>query len=162
MEKPTVPDLARSSVLTWLGLQEPGKPDLLENPVTAVEAHPDVEAALVGLGEALDAALARDPAGLAAGLGSDPNRADLRAVLGQLGLPRALRLIGWIMQSGLPDANVVLGAVLAPDSAGNGQYLQAMLSRCVRPPLLERLYAQDRLTALLAACEPMHGRPGAA
>ncbi len=157
-----MPNLARSSVLTWLAVQEPDKPDLLENPVTAVEAHPDVEAALIDLGEALDAALALDPAGLAAGLCSDPNRADLRAVLGQLGVPRALRLIGWIMQAGLPDANVVLGAVLAPDSAGNGQYLQAMLSGCMRPALLERLYAPDRLTALLAACQPTDGRRDAA
>ncbi len=157
-----MPDLTRLSVLAWLGVQEPDKPDLLENPVTAAEAHPDVEAALIGLGEALDFALARDPAGLAADLCSDPTRADMRAVLGQLGVPRALRLIAWIMQGGLPDANVVLGAVLAPDSAGNGQYLQAMLSGCVRPPLLERLYAPDRLTALLAACQPIDGRRDAA
>lgn len=162
MEKPTVPDLARSSVITWLGAEEPDKPSLLENPVTAAEAHPDVEAALVALGEALDAALARDKAGLAPGLCADPNRADLRAVLGQIGIPRALRLIGWIIQSGLPDAEIVLGAVLAPDPAGNGQYLQAMLASCVRPPLLERLYAPDRLAALLAACQPMDSRREAA
>lgn len=149
-----MPDLARSSVLTWLAVQEPDKPDLLKNPVMASEAHADVETALARLGDVLDAALTRDSAGLAASLRTGPAGDDLRTVLGQLGVPRILCLIGWIMQSGLPEAKVVLGAVLAPDPDGNGQFLQAMLSDCVRPPLLERLYAPDRLSALLAACQP--------
>jgi len=152
-----VPELARSSVLTWLGGQESDKPDLLKNPVMAAEAHADVEVALVRLGEALDDALVRSPVELASGLRAGPARDDIRAVLGQLGIPRVLCIIGWIMQGGLPEANLVLGGVLAPDPDGNGQFLQAMLSDSVRPPLLERLYAPERLSALLAACQPKAG-----
>ena len=152
-----MPDLARSSVLTWLGSQEPDKPDLLKNPVMAAEAHADIEAALIRLGRALDTALSRDSVELAASLRAGPARDDIRTVLGQLGVPRILCLIGWIMQGGLPEANLVLGAVLAPDPDGNGQFLQAMLSDCVRPPLLERLYAPERLSALLTACQPPAG-----
>ena len=141
-----MPDLARSSVLTWLAVQETDKPDLLKNPVMAVEAHAEV-----------DTALTRDSAGLADSLRTGATGADLRTVMGQLGVPRILCLIDWIMQGGLPEASLVLGAVLAPDPDGNGQFIQAMLSDCVRPPLLERLYAPDRLSALLAACQPSAG-----
>ena len=152
-----MPDLTRSSVLAWLAVQEPDKPDLLKSRVMAAEAHGDVEGALVRFGEALDTALSRDPVELATSLRTGPARDDMRTMLGQLGLPRILCLIGWIMQGGLPEGRAVLGAVLTPDPAGNGQFLQAMLADCVRPPLLERLYAPDRLSALLAACQPPAG-----
>ena len=149
-----MPDLASSPVLTWLEGQEPGNPNLLDSPLVAIEGSRDVETALVRLGQALEAALARDPAGLSAALKSDPVRDEVRTVLGQLGAARTLRIVGWIMQAGLPESDIVLGAVLAPDPAGTGQFLQAALSAAMRPSLLERLYAPDRLTALLAACQP--------
>lgn len=149
-----MPDLESSSVLSWLRVQEPGLPSLLEEPVRPAEAHPDVEAALIRLGEALDTAIVQDPAKLAAALRTDPVRDELRTVLGQLGTPRMLRLLGWIVQAGLPESDAVLGAVLTPEPAGNGQFLQAALAGAVQPPLLERLYAPDRLAMLLNACQP--------
>jgi hypothetical protein len=149
-----VPDLERTSVLTWLQLQEPDKPDLLENPVAAAEGHPEVEEALVRLGQALDVALLRDPVALAASLRDGTVRDDMRSILGQLGAPRALRVIGWIMAAGLPESDAVLAAVLAPDPSGIGQFLQGTLSGAARLPLLERIYAPERLAALMAACQP--------
>ena len=149
-----MPDLASSPVLTWLQGQEPGSSDFLDSPLVAIEGNRDVEAALVRLGQALDAALARDPVGLSAALQSDPARDEVRTALGQLGAARTLRIVGWVMEAGLPESDIVLGAVLAPDPAGGGQFLQAALSAAMRPSLLERLYAPDRLAALLAACQP--------
>jgi hypothetical protein len=150
-----VPDLNRSAVLNWLKLQEPDKPDLVADPVTRAEGHPDVETALVRLGQALDVAAMEDPAKLAARLSTGPVRDDLRTLLGQLGTPRTLCLLDWIIDAGLPETDAILGAVLAPDETGTGQFLQATLSLAARSPLLERLYGPDRLAALLAACQPV-------
>lgn len=149
-----MPDLAKSSVMDWLRQTEPDKPAVWDGPVTLAEAQPEVEAALVAFGEALDRALAQDPARLEAELLASPGRDDLRTVMAQLGSPRTLRIIGWIMQAGLPRSDAVLAAILTPDPSGAGQYLQADLCGAVRPPLLERLYAPERLGALLEASRP--------
>jgi hypothetical protein len=146
--------LERNSVLTWLQLQEPDKPELLLNPITAAEGHKGAEEALVRLGQELDAALVQNPAALAANLRAGPVRDGIRSILGQLGTPRALRVIGWILEAGLPERDAVLAAVLAPDPSGVGQFLQSSLSGAERLPMLERIYAPERLTALLAVCQP--------
>jgi hypothetical protein len=157
-----VPDLARTSVLEWLCVEEPDKPALAMNPLTVVEAAAVVEDALVRLGNALDRSLLEDPAILAATLKADPGCQELRAVMGQLGLPRNLRILHWILQDGIPDGNAVLAAVLERDEAGNGQFLQATLTAAVRPSLLARLYAPERLALLLSACQPaIHAREAA-
>jgi hypothetical protein len=162
MEEQIVPDLAKSSVLDWFRNEEPNRPDIAENPVTAAEAHPETEQALIRLGRVLDETAGQDPGGLAAGLLTGPTRDDMRTIIGHLGFPRMLRLLDWIMQAGLPETDAILAAILAPDALGIGQYLQATLSQAARPPLLERIYSPERLTALMAACQPTSGRRGAA
>ena len=152
-----MPDLEISSVLTWFRHEEPDRLDVLERPVTATAAQPEVEQALVRLGQALDEAAAKDLTGLAVQLRTARLRDDLRAVMGQLGFPRTLRLLDWLLQAGLPDSDAVLAAVLDPDPSGIGQYLQAALVGAARPALLERIYAPDRLATLMAACEPADG-----
>jgi hypothetical protein len=149
-----VPDLARTSVLEWLHVEEPDKPELATDPVTVVEAAPVVENALVRLGNALDRSLLEGTESLAATLKADPGRQELRTVIGQLGLPRSLRVMHWIMQAGIPDGDAVLAAVLEGDETGTGQFLQATLAAAVRPSLLARLYAPERLALLLNACQP--------
>lgn len=149
-----MPDLAIIPVLEWLRMEEPDKPALAASPVRMVEAAPPIEDALVRLGSTLDRVLLENPETLAAALKSDPGRQELRAVMGQLGLPRSLRIMHWIMQDGLPDGDAVLAAVLEADQTGTGQFLQASLSVAARPSLLERLYAPERLVLLLGACQP--------
>jgi hypothetical protein len=149
-----VPDLEISSVLEWFRHEEPNRPEIPEQPVTPAESEPGAEQALARLGQALDAAAARDPAGLATSLLRGPLRDELRALMGQLGFPRTLRLLDWLMQAGLPESDAILAAVLEPDPSGIGQYLQAILAGAARPTLLERIYALDRLAILIAACEP--------
>ena len=149
-----MPDLARTSVLEWLHGEEPDKPELATDPVTVVEAAPVVEDALVRLGNALDRSLLEGTESLAATLKADPGRQELRTVIGQLGLPRSLRVMHWIMQAGIPDGDAVLAAVLEGDETGAGQFLQATLVAAVRPSLLARLYAPERLALLLSACQP--------
>jgi hypothetical protein len=152
-----VPDLEIASVLDWFRQQEPDRPDVLEQAVTPTEAHPDVGQALARLGHALDEAASRDRAGLAAKLQTAPIRDELRAVMGQLGFPRTLRLLDWLMQAGLPESDAILAAVMEPDPSGAGQYLQAALVAAARPTLVERIYAPGCLAALMAACEPADG-----
>ncbi|WP_158746714.1 hypothetical protein [Acidisphaera sp. L21] len=152
-----MPELEISSVLDWLRREEPDRDGILAQSVTSVEAHPDVEAALSRLGGALEEALAVDRAVLASRLRTSLLRDDLRAVMGQLGFPRVLRLLDWLMQAGLPESDAILAAVLEPDPSGIGQYLQATLAGAAKPPLLERIYAPGRLAALMAACEPAVG-----
>jgi crotonobetainyl-CoA:carnitine CoA-transferase CaiB-like acyl-CoA transferase len=82
--------------------------------------------------------------------------------MGQLGFPRTLRLLDWLMQAGLPDSDAILAALLEADPSGVGQYLQAALAGAARPTLLERIYAPDRLAALMAACEAADGKQVAA
>jgi hypothetical protein len=149
-----VPDLEIASVLDWFWHGEPDRSDVLEQPVTAAEGHPDVADGLTRLGKVLDEAALRDRAGFAVWLRTGPVRDDFRAVMGQLGFPRALRLLDWLMQAGLPETDAVLAAVMEPDPSGSGQYLQAALAGVARPTLLERIYAPDRLAALMAACAP--------
>jgi hypothetical protein len=161
-EEAAVPDLAISSVQDWLRREEPDRPWLLEQPVAPAEAQPDVERALVRLGEVLDEAAAKDRAALAAQLQTGPVTDDLRALMGQLGFPRALRLLVWLVQSELPESDAILSAVLETDPSGIGQYLQAALGEASRRALLERIYAPDRLAALMAACEPADGSRAAA
>jgi hypothetical protein len=152
-----MPDLEIESVLGWFRLEEPNRTDILGQPVTSAEAHKDVAQALTRLGRVLDEAAHSDLTGLATQLQAGPTRDGLRAVLGQLAFPRTLRLLDWVMQAGLPDSDAILAALMEPDPSGTGQYLQAVLADAARPTLLERIYASDRLAALMAACEPAHG-----
>jgi hypothetical protein len=150
MEEPAVPDLSRDAVLNWLRSDEPDKPYLTEGAATM---HPDVEAALRRLGSALDTALARDPDALLRDLLAGPIREDMRAVLGQLDTPSILRLIGWMLREGLPQGDTVLAAILAADETGTGQFLQSVIVQANRPAPLARLFAPERLAALLDACQ---------
>ncbi len=152
-----MPDLEIESVLGWFRQEEPNRTDILNQPVTTAEAHADVVLALTRLGRVLDEAAANNLTDLAAPLQAGPARDDLRAVLGQLGFPRILRLLDWVMQAGLPNSDGILAALMEPDPSGTGQYLQAVLADAARPTLLERIYAPERLAALMAACEPAHG-----
>ena len=152
-----MPDLEIASVLGWFRYQEPNRSEILAQPVTSAEAHPDVAHALTRLGKVLDEAAERDRPGLAAQLRIGPVREDFRAVMGQLGFPRILRLLDWLMNTGFPEGDAILAALMDPDPSGTGQYLQATLADAARPTLLERIYAPDRLAALMAACDPTHG-----
>ena len=150
-----MPDLARLSVSNWLLVHGHNDPGLKDDPIRPAEAQPEVEAALIRLGTALDDALARDPVRLSAALREPPLRDGLRTMMGQIGLPRLFRLIGWIMEAGLPESDAVMAALVQPDASGSGQFIQAALSGAVQPTLLERLYAPDRLAVLLAAIKPL-------
>jgi hypothetical protein len=154
MEDPTVPDLAMTSVLEWLRAEEPDNPVLAATPISVVEAAPAVEEGLGRLGRSLDHAMIETSDVLAAVLTSDPGRHELRTIMGQIGLPRCLRIIHWILQDGPQDRDAVLAAVLEADLAGAGQFLQASLCAAARPSLLDRLYAPERLALLLGACQP--------
>ncbi len=147
-------DFESSSAGNLIRRQRPRRPEIIEQPATSADAQSEIDRALEQLGQALDEAAARDRVGLAAQLLTDPVRADLRALMGQLGFPKVLRLLDRLMRAGLPENESVLSAVLEPDATGIGQYLQAALAEAARRNLLERIYAPERLAALMAACEP--------
>ena len=147
-----MPDLEKHAVARWLTERQPEGLRFGCDLVRAIEDAPDVLPSLLALGGALDAARARDMAALSDCLCGDPLRDDLRGVLAQLGAARLLRLLDWLTEATVPDRRRVLDALLAPDQSGAGQALQAAITSCNRQALLARIFAQDRLDALLAAC----------
>lgn len=145
-------DLGTTAVVHWLSERQPEGPAPGHDLVRPVEEAPEVQPSLLALGGALDAARARNDALLAKHLCGDPVRDDLRGVLAQLGAARMLRVLDWLTESAAPDRRRVLEAVLESDPSGAGQALRAAIQDLNRQALLARIFAQDRLDALLAAC----------
>ena len=145
-----MPDLAMDAVQEWLRLDEPDKPHLLDLAIRPVEMHAASDQAIRKLGHALDDALDKDPAQVALALGSSPATDAIRAILGQLGVPRVLRIMGWLQSGGVPDAETVVAALLGAGPTGTGLYLEALIAGACHPPLLARLYAPERLAMLQA------------
>ena len=145
-------DLDRDAVTRWLTEWQPKGARPGCDPIRPIEDAPEVHPSLVALGGALDAARERDAAALAGQLCGDPLRDDLRGVLAQLGVARLLRLLDWLTESAAPDRRRVLEALLAADPPGAGQALRTAIEDCNRQALLGRIFSQERLDALLAAC----------
>lgn len=107
---------------------------------------------LLALGGALDAARERDAAALPGRLRGDPLRDDLRGALAKLGPARMLRILDWLTESTTLDRRRVLDAILEADPSGAGQALRAAIHDDNRQALLARIFSQERLDTLLAAC----------
>jgi|SRR5580658_1715772 hypothetical protein len=148
-----MPDLSADSVQTWFAISAPGLDHLDHLATRPIEQDPVVAEALARLGAALDEARFRDGPGLDATLATEPARSILRAILAQLGFHRMTRLMAWLAES--PGGSLVLQGLLDPaDRSGAGDLLRMTLGELHRQALVARLYAAERLEALLAACDP--------
>jgi hypothetical protein len=149
-----MPDLSTDSVQSWFATSAPGLDHLDHLATRPIEEDPEVAEALVRLGAALDDARTRDGQALDATLTAEPARSILRAILAQLGFHRMTRLMAWLAES--PGGSLVLQGLLDPaDRSGAGDLLRTTLGELHRQALVARLYAAERLEALLAACDPL-------
>jgi hypothetical protein len=155
-------DLSRPAVEKWLKQNEPEKHPFVAGAVNGDEATAsDPEVPVVALGKLLVASAASGPEKLAAYLGSDAGAKLFAEILSQLDHARILRLFDWIMNSGLPDGEGLLGRIVKSGSPAVQSYLKAMLAETERAALAARLFAPSRLERLQAACAPQAMRSAA-
>lgn len=147
-----MPDLTTDAIESWLSIH--GSAAVCG---TGRQGPPEENAGLlptvVALGTALDASHAEAGAQLEAALLASPGAAGLRTVMAHLGGPRRLRLLQWVAESGFADVGGVLAGLTEADSSGAGIFLNAWIADLHRRQVLERLFALDRITTLLAACK---------
>ena len=145
-------DLDKDAVTRWLTERQPMGAPPARDPIRPIEDAPEVRPSLLVLGGTLGAARERDAAALSGQLCADPARDDLRGVLAQLGGARLLRILDWLTEDAVPESRRVLEALLAADPSGAGQALRTAIEDHNRQALLGRIFSQERLDALLAAC----------
>lgn len=143
-----MPDLERSSVLDWLRQTEPRIAARVASPIRSIEDAQEVRALLMDLGLALDAG---SPDRVGRGLAKDDARV-AREIIAQLGVARMLRLLEWIDGATAPEAAAILRiALLQDDTSEAGRALRSTLDVLHRQDLLARIFAPDRLEALIGA-----------
>ena len=109
--------------------------------------HENVAAALVRLGELLDARGRSEPPVLTTFMRDPAMLDELRAVFGQMTRP-ALRFLGWLTEE-LPGGLELCAELLDERQAG---VLGGLVAESERSALLSRLFAPDRLRSLEEAC----------
>ena len=145
-----MPDLYAVAVAGWLAARGP---DVAALPSRgAVDADEPSLRATLRLGVLLDQGAAADPARLAARLVDPATAVNLRAVLTQLGAGRRVVVLDWLASGAVPQRDAVLAAAMAPGQ--HGDFVRAELQALHRAALLARIFAPDRIAALLAACRP--------
>jgi len=149
-----MPDLSADVVADWLYAREPVIAVDLRSSVPSAEEHDSVLPAVLGLGRAMDEALADDPDGLRSRLTDPAVLARTRTVLAQIGQGRRLRLLHWLSE--LPDFGDLPTALLGTDTSEAAQFLRAEIRYLHRRALLGRIFSPERIAALLDACATAH------
>ena len=147
-----MPDLETAAVRDWLREHETAALGALDGSTRPAGETEEVSSALRRCGTALDKTLAAGGEALATLLCSEPGRDELRQIMAQLGVGPAIRLFWWIAKEDIPDPDAVISGLCTADPTGSGQFLHATLAEAVRPVLLSRLFAPERLAVLLTAC----------
>lgn len=143
-----MPDLERSSVLDWLHRTEPRIAACVASPVRGIEDAPEVRALLMELGTAVDTG---SPEKVGRGLAEDGGLT-MREVVAQLGVARMLRLIEWLDSAEAVEAAGALRvALLRDDTTEAGRLLRSTFDALHRQDLLARIFAPERLRALIGA-----------
>jgi len=145
-----MPDLSADVVAAWLYEREPVIAVDLRTSVPSADEHDAVLPAVLGLGRAMDDALANDPDGLRSRLTDPSVLAKTRIALAQIGQGRRLRLLHWI--SDIPDFGDLPTALLGTDASEAAQFLRAEIRNLHRRALLDRIFSPERIAALLDAC----------
>jgi hypothetical protein len=148
-----MPQLDRLRVTDWLFAAHPAPPIAGQPPIRPIEDEPTVEKSLATLGLALDRAAGEDLRALSLALRSDPTRAELQAILTQLGAARVLRILHWIAEIDLPEGRAVLAALLRDDGDGTGAALRSAVEALSRRARLAQIFDPRRIANLAAACE---------
>lgn len=107
----------------------------------------------------LTVAQVQNPMLLASALRKDSVRADMNALLVQLGPEHALPLLDGLATATLPNRQEVLDALLTDGLPGSAQSLRVTLQAVHRQDLLAAIFHPDRLHGLRRACQPLTKEP---
>lgn len=145
-----MPDLSSDVIMAWLRDREPHLVVRGDDDERPVDDHAAVLPAVLRLGGLLDECLARAPAAFRARFLSERTRATTRAVLAQLGQGRRLRLLQWL--SDVPGLEDLPADLLRDASSETGVFLRAEIVALHRVAALDRIFGEERIAMLLAAC----------
>ncbi len=146
-----MPNLNAEAVAEWLTKRDPNNAATLLAPVASMPEG--TEPLLVQLGQALDAAQARDPQRLSRLLRNAPVRERLGVLLTHIDKPRCLRLLDWLGSPPMPEHNLVAAAYLTDDASEEGAVLRRNVQALHRNALLRRIFDRERIASLLTACQ---------
>lgn len=147
-----MPDLNTAAVRTWLAEAEPAAWPPNRNAFEPLELDDGVAAAIEQLGRALDDARSADPRGFGRRLAAEPTGSLLASVLARFGPGRMLHVLNWLADPATHDRAVLLEALFAAGEAGEGEFLRSRLRELNQRTLIARIFDQDRVRLLLAAC----------
>ncbi len=146
-----MPNLNAEAVAEWLTKRDPNNAATLLAPAASMPEG--AEPLLVQLGQALDAAQARDPQRLSRLLRDAPVRERLGVLLTHIDKPRCLRLLDWLGSPPMPEHNLVAAAYLTGGPSAEGTALRRNVQALYRNALLSRIFDRERIAGLLAACQ---------
>lgn len=114
---------------------------------------------LARLKDLLTKAQVQNPTLLLSALGADPVRADMNAVLVQLGPGHALPVLNELATANLPDRQEVLDALLTGGLPGSARALRDTLQATYRQELLAAIFHPNRVHGLRRACQSLTKEP---
>ena len=155
-----MPELDFGTAAAWVAAAEPASLGLSRQPPTALEQHPEVDAAILRLGQVLDRTGLRSDS-LEAVLTAADGRGDLGRILAQLGSVRVARIIGWVVSEAPGDRDLLAGMLLSPDNP-DAAYIRACMAAPERTTTLSRICGMERLKALADAMRVVQTRQEAA
>lgn len=155
-----MPDLQQDAVTEWLTALDPARPDDAWPPaIRALETEAEAPGLFEDLGHLLDQFGPDETEVLAAALRAPPLAIALRAVLAQAGAARVFRVLHWLGDEGdLAQPHLVVAA-LTEGGSHEARALRAAIAAFTRRTLLNRLFAPDRLAALMDATQTAMTEP---
>lgn len=146
-----MPDLSPDAARAWFADHVPGLDHLADRLEMSIERHPAVATGLVELGAALERALGQEGGMMA--LGREPAALLFRQILEQLGPMRFVRILSWLVET--PDGRSIATQMLGSGDDPSG--IRAPLHELNKQAMLSRIFAPERIDALLRACETAFG-----
>ena len=142
-------DLQTGAITAWLAVH--GSEDLARPArLPRDDDGPHLASPLVALGTALEASVQHGAGALGEAL--DRGLAvSMAEVIAHLGPGRRLRLLHWLTEAGFDEPHRIIEQLTDPGTPGGAVVLRWMTA-LLRRERLDRLFSQDRIDTLLAAC----------
>ena len=148
-----MPDLHRDAVRSWLHQHGSAAIDASTPAGGALDEHADIFPSLLALGETLDQAHEADRERTCEVLAGQPGASTAAVIMSAVSGGRRMRLLHWIEDLQAGGSTRVLDAVLGAEPTGPGADLRQWVLDLHRRDLMTRLFAEERLQALVAACQ---------
>ncbi len=147
-------DQSAHPTTAWLEQEEPYRSSSLPAALHRLEETPNIEAALVAVGIALDEARTNVPEKLFKLINKDPGKTAFRTVLAQLGDARLIRLMEWLSTPDHPTRHELLAGLLTPGTTDSSQAIAVIYRALTRRTILQRMIGDERIGSLYAVCRP--------